>query len=264
MESQKGSTSQAGSGPQKQGSMPSTTENSGTTQSRFDVISARYRAAWPKLLSRRGVEMGKNPLPSFIVPHVSTIEEKAREILSRHQIKFEDEDEVEVQLLDQSYDYTEHFPTLLITAPWSVDKQEDWKNAVRDMVQVIYTISQEAKFDQENVLVEMKDPILTKKICIWPVESWLHYNAEWDAIRKLVRQRLKAFKATRGEVAGIQLLRYGVVRRREANPVTNSIGCYADSDETGWLEVIDDIRMNIDEHGWTDVYIHIEHRWNEW
>ncbi|KAJ4127982.1 hypothetical protein NW768_008265 [Fusarium equiseti] len=264
MESSKDSTTHHGSGPQEQGSMSSTTECSGTTHPRFDVITARYRAAWPELRPNDGVEVSKAPLPSFIVPHVSTIEEKAREILAQYQIKFEDEeeDEVEVQIVDQGH-YTERIPTLRIVAPWSVDKQEDWKNAVHDMAEFIYKFSQEAKFDHTKVHVDMKDPKLTKIIYCHPVEESFCDTAEWDTIRKVVRQRLNAFKATKGKVSVIMLLRYGVLEQREANPVTIFIGCFADSDETGWLKVIEDIQMNIAEHGWTDVYIHIEHSWAE-
>ncbi|KAI1071731.1 hypothetical protein LB507_005163 [Fusarium sp. FIESC RH6] len=248
---------------QKQEPM-SMTEGSGTTQTHFDVITARYRAAWPELRSNRGVEVSRAPLSISIVPYVSAIEEKAREILSRYQIKFkdEDEDEVEVQLVDEG-NCTERIATLRITAPWSVDKQEDWKNAVHDMVEVIYNISQEAKFDHKKVYVDMKDPKLTKWIYCDPVEESFCSTAEWGTIRRLVRQRLDAFKATRGEVSVVTLSRYGVSEQTEENPVTIFIGCFKDSDETGWLEVIDDIQKNIAEHGWTDVYIHMEHSWAE-
>lgn len=131
------------------------------------------------------------------------------------------------------------------------------------MAGAIYNIAQGAKFDHTKVQIDMKDPKLTKRIYCHPVEESFCDTAEWDTIRKLVRQRLNAFEATRGEVSVITLFRYGVSEQREANPVTIFIGCFEDSDETGWLEVIDDIQMNIAKHGWADVCIHIEHSWAE-
>ncbi|CAG7563489.1 unnamed protein product [Fusarium equiseti] len=264
MESKKDSTPHSGSGPQKQGSMPSTTESSGTSQPRFDVITARYRAAWPELCSNHGLEVSKAPLPSFIAPHAKAIEQEARKILSRYQIKFEDEDEdeMEVQVVNPG-PYTESTPTLRITAPWSVDKQEDWKDAVHDMANSIHKMFHEFKFDHTRVHVDMKDPKLTKTIYCGPVDESFCDTAEWDTIRKLVRQRLQSFEVTRGEVSVIALFRFGVLEQREANPVTIFIGCFADSDETGWLEVIEDIQKNIAGHGWTDLYIHVEHSWAE-
>ena len=118
MESKNDSTAHHETGSQKQEPMSSTTDGSGVTQPHFDVITARYRAAWPELRSNRGVEVSRAPLSICIIPHVSTIEEKAREILSRYQIKFKDEgeDEVEVQLVDEG-NCTERIATLRITAP---------------------------------------------------------------------------------------------------------------------------------------------------
>nr|CEG05714.1 unnamed protein product [Fusarium clavum] len=239
--------------------MPSTIKISETAKPRFDVISARYRAAWPELRFHP-LEVGKAPLPPFILPHVKRLEEQAREILARYQIKFDDEeeDEVEVQLVNQGL-YARCIPTLLITAPWSVDRQEEWKNAVHDIAELIYNIAQEANFDHTKVHVDMKDPKLTKTIYFGDVEESFCDTAEWDTIKKVVRKRLQSFEATKGQMSTMMLLRYGVLEQIEANPVTIYISLFDRSDETGWLEVINDIQNNLDKHGWKGVYIHMEH-----
>ncbi|XEV05221.1 hypothetical protein FSHL1_010508 [Fusarium sambucinum] len=240
---------------------PDTTEASGSSESdpTITVLSARYRAAWPRLRPRP-LELSKASLPGPLQFRQDEIEWTARKILRDCNIIEDiDDDAADVCLVQQQLagQPKTSIPTITICAP--LCEKGTWEAAVEAIAVQLYKIFKNSKdVSYENIYIDMQAPQLTQTIFYGPVDrdDLCH---SWDNIRTLVHQRLDSFLVTSGCMTSICLFRYGLLREINANPVTVYVSLSYDSLETGWPEVMADIKANIDNRGWTDVEVHFEH-----
>ncbi|KAM0386742.1 hypothetical protein ACHAPY_001310 [Fusarium culmorum] len=243
---------------------PSTTESSGETDPTITVISARYRAAWPQLrpLPLEWSTGTASTLPPLLQQRSSEIQHTVLEIIRRYRNNNGDDGddhEVDVSLVNQQMASQPHtsVPTIAISAPWSESRQGLWKTVIQAIAVKLYYIFKDSDFSYENIHIDMQAPELTQTIYYGPVDN--HLVQSWDNVRTLVRQRLELFKSTAGCMTAICLFHYGTLRDINDNPITIYVAVNYSSDETGWLEVIADIKANIQKRGWTDVQVHLEH-----
>ncbi|KAI1023550.1 hypothetical protein LB503_000037 [Fusarium chuoi] len=153
-------------------------------------------------------------------------------------------------------------PTLLIVAPWSSEKTPIWEAALKEMVMSLMELTSASSIRDGDIHVEIIAPELTQTIYYTCIND-PHLSATWDSVCSKVYKCLESFQATKGHMSTIALQRYGVLPDLEANPATIYISVHYDSDETGWHEVIADIRNMLQgEEGWGHVKVHIEHNAN--
>ncbi|KAG8668513.1 hypothetical protein FPOAC2_07801 [Fusarium poae] len=225
------------------------------------VISARYRAAWPEL---RPLPLVWASDPTWPFPLLEErrceIEKTVAGIVCRLGIEYEEDGDAEVWLENQymASQPDTCVPTICIYSSWSVDKQGLWETAVREIALELYHMFKDSDVAYDSIHIDMQSPELGQTIYYEPVTN-SDLCDSWDDIRALVNQMLEAFTATRRSMVTIGLFQYG--SRRGGSPITIYIAVDYSSDETGWLEVIADIKANIKKHkqGWTDVQVHIEH-----
>ncbi|OBS20756.1 hypothetical protein FPOA_07096 [Fusarium poae] len=224
------------------------------------VISARYRAAWPEL---RPLPLKWASDPTWPFPLLQErryeIEKTVIGIVRRLVIEYEEDGDAEVWLENQHMASQPDtcVPTICIYSSWSVDKQGLWETAVREIALELYHMCKDSDVAYDGIHIDMQSPELGQTIHYEPVTD-SDLCDSWDDIRALVNQRLEAFTATRRSMVTIGLFQYG--SRRGRNPITIYIAVDYSSDETGWLEVIADIKANIrHKQGWADVQVHIEH-----
>lgn len=230
----------------------------------IEVITARYRAAWPELRRLPLKLSGNGPLASFIKSHAEEIKKGAMEIVKDCLPDLEDEDtdnEINLRLVNQYRMGASNtsVPTLIISAPWSKEKQTMWKKAVHDIAVWLHKLSIDLKFEHGQIHIEMIAPQLTETVHIGIVRDDAYTADSWDHVRALVHERLENFEATKGHMTSMSLFRYGLLKETDANPVTVFISVDYESDETQWLGIITDIERNIHSYGWTDVQVHMEH-----
>ncbi|KPA44206.1 hypothetical protein FLAG1_02819 [Fusarium langsethiae] len=244
---------------------PSSTEASDTPL--ITVISARYRAAWPQLRPRPLEWSKSSKLPALVEERQGEIQWNVEKILHEKKIILEADDEgdetkADVWLVQQEMAEQPHtsVPTISICASWSENKQGIWEAAVQAIAVELYSMFKDSDYSYDNFHIDMLAPELTQTIYYGPTDrSDLHQT--WDNVRALVHQRLELFEATAGSMTAICLFHYGTSREINTNPATIYIAVNYSSDETGWLEVIADIKANINRHGrgWKDVQVHVEH-----
>ncbi|EKJ67401.1 hypothetical protein FPSE_12423 [Fusarium pseudograminearum CS3096] len=221
------------------------------------VISARYRAAWPEL---RPLPLVWASDPPWSTPLLQQrryeIEETVIEILERLGLEFDDGNAAEVWFANQHMASQPDtcVPTIVIYSSWSENKQTLWETVVREVALVLYHMFKGSEVAYDSIHIDMQSPELGGTIYYEPVNDCDDLCDSWDDVRALVHQRLEAFKATERSMVAICLLHY-----RES--ITIYIAVDYSSDETGWLEVIADIKANMDRYkrGWTDVQVHIQH-----
>ncbi|KAL6912826.1 hypothetical protein FSST1_010586 [Fusarium sambucinum] len=232
------------------------------------VISARYRAAWP-VLRPLPLEWSRKQTLPFLEERRYEIEMSVRAILCRHGIEFDDDDEeAEVSLVNQQMasQLGTSVPTIVIYSSWSIDKQDLWETAVREIALELYHMFKDSDVAYDSIHIDMQSPELGQRIGHQPVTN-IDLCDSWDDIRALVNQRLEAFTATKRSMVAIGLFPYSYYVGSWQyggwiweNLFTIYIAVDYSSDETGWLEVVADIKTNIrHKRGWADVQIHIQH-----
>lgn len=128
------------------------------------------------------------------------------------------------------------------------------ETAVREVALTLYHMLKDSYVAYDSIHIDMQGSEHGRTIYYRPVDDRDDICDSWDDVRALVHQRLEAFKATERSMLAICLLYY-------CGSITIYIAVDYSSDETGWLEVIADIKANIDRYkrGWTDVQVHVEH-----
>nr|RBQ97630.1 hypothetical protein FVER53263_00135 [Fusarium verticillioides] len=153
-------------------------------------------------------------------------------------------------------------PTVVVVSPWSSEKTPIWEAALKEMVKSLTELTRASSISDGAIHVEIIAPELTKTIYYTCVND-PHLSATWDSVRPKVRKCLDSFQATKGNWNTIALHRYGVLPDLKANPATIYISVDDDSDETGWNEVIADIKKMLEgEEGWGHLNVHMEHNEN--
>ncbi|WXC48389.1 hypothetical protein QX201_008102 [Fusarium graminearum] len=221
------------------------------------VVSARYRAAWPEL---RPLPLVWASDPTWPFPLLQQrryeIQKTVGEILDRLQIDDGKDDITEIWLENQymASQPDTCVPTIAIYSSWSENKQGLWETAVREVALTLYHMLKDSYVAYDSIHIDMQGSEHGRTIYYRPVDDRDDICDSWDDVRALVHQRLEAFKATERSMLAICLLYY-------CGSITIYIAVDYSSDETGWLEVIADIKANIDRYkrGWTDVQVHVEH-----
>ncbi|KAG7421709.1 hypothetical protein DER46DRAFT_566982 [Fusarium sp. MPI-SDFR-AT-0072] len=103
-----------------------------------------------------------------------------------------------------------------------------------------------------DIHVEIIIPELQQTIYFGaPNDASLHGN--WDWVRAKVHDCLQSLTL-------IALFQYGAIPDSQDNPLTIYISLDFDSDETGWHEVVADLKnMLRGVEGWGHVQVHMEH-----
>jgi hypothetical protein len=150
-------------------------------------------------------------------------------------------------------------PTLLVVAPWSSEKIPIWEKTVQEMVMILAELSKSSSIREGDIHVETTAPELEQRV-YWDVSSDPSLNGTWDWVRPKVQDCLQSFQATRDRLTTIPLFQYGVFPDRQDNPLTIYISVDFGSDETGWYEVIADIKNMLQGvAAWGHVQVHMEH-----
>ncbi|KAG4272986.1 hypothetical protein FPRO04_10066 [Fusarium proliferatum] len=235
--------------------MASTDSASESTESR--VITGWKRVAWP-ILRTLPLEKSAANLPAPMKQISEDVLKIGHETAKKHHLfsSFEDmKDGVH-------FERRSWRPTLLIVAPWSSEKTPIWEAALKEMVKSLTELIKASSIRDGDIAVEIIAPELTQTIYYTFIND-PHLSATWDSVSSKVHDCLESFQATKGHMSTIAFQRYGVLPDLEANPATIYISVHYASDETGWHEVIADIKKMLQcEEGWGHVNVHMEHNQN--
>ncbi|KAF4946528.1 hypothetical protein FGADI_11166 [Fusarium gaditjirri] len=234
--------------------MASTSSTPASTEPR--VITGWKRVAWPKLRTLP-LEMSVASLPAPMQQVSQDILKSAHTIAKKHQLLSPEDTDAQIR-----FEMRKRIPTLLIVAPWSSEKTPIWEAAVQDMAMSLAELTKASMISEGDIHIEIIAPELTQTIYYtWPDDRSLCRN--WDSVSVKVYNCLQSFEVTKGYMSTISFQHYGVLPDLKANPLTIYIGVDNRSDETGWHEVIADIRNILQgEVGWGHVQIHMEHNEN--
>ncbi|KAF5593793.1 uncharacterized protein FSUBG_9701 [Fusarium subglutinans] len=235
--------------------MTSTDSTSASTEPR--VITGWKRVAWPELRADP-LETSVTSLPGPMLEISRDILELAHEVVKRHNIlpSLKDRDD------RIRFEVRDGITTLLIVTPWSSKKTPIWEAALREIVTSLNELTKETSICEGDIHAEIIAPELTQTI-YYTFNNDPHLSATWDSVRPKVYKCLESVQATRHRMSSIALHRYGVLPELEANPATIYIGVDYRSDETGWNEVVTDIKNMLQgEEGWGHVNVHMEHNVN--
>ncbi|KAF4438659.1 hypothetical protein FACUT_4768 [Fusarium acutatum] len=218
------------------------------------VTTGWKRVAWPQL-RMAPLGMSVTSLPAPMQKMSQDILKRANRIAGRHDLLKGMNGKTHFQMRDQ-------IPTVLTVSPWSSEKTPLWEAALQEMVTSLTELTRAASIRDGDIHVEIIALELNKTIYYTCIDD-PHLSATWDSVRPKVYKCLESFQATKGNMSTIALQRYGVLPDLKANPATISIGVEYDSDETGWHEVMADIRNMLQgEEGWGHVKVHMEHNVN--
>lgn len=235
--------------------MASTDLASDSTEPR--VITGWKRVAWP-ILRTLPLEKSAASLPAPMQQISEDVLKVGHETAQKHHLfsSFEDmKDGIH-------FERRSWRPTLLIVAPWSSEKTPIWEAALKEMVKSLTELIKASSIRDGDIAVEIIAPELTQTIYYTGIDD-PHLSATWDSVRPKVYECLESFQATKGHMSTIGLFRHGVLPALEANSNTVYVSVDYDSDETGWHEVIADIRNMLQgEEGWGHVKVHMEHSEN--
>ncbi|KAJ4125826.1 hypothetical protein NW765_001600 [Fusarium oxysporum] len=150
-------------------------------------------------------------------------------------------------------------PTLLVVAPWSSEKTPTWEKAVQEMIVSLAELFKASYISEGDIHVEIVTPEFEQTVYfVAPNDASLHGN--WDWVRAKVHDFLQSFQATRDRLTLLTLFQYGVVPDPQDNPLIIYISVDFGSDETGWHEVVADIKNMLQGvEGWGHVQVHMEH-----
>ncbi|KAF5019111.1 hypothetical protein F66182_8880 [Fusarium sp. NRRL 66182] len=223
------------------------------------VISARYRASWPELRP-----LPLENLPPANVPHVlktysSDICQQSKQVLIRNGLWDERETRIDFVIRQKEYQVRTAIPTIFIINPWSLTAPTTWKAAVREIAALVTNIVRRSNSGRPYFIVEMIAPELVSPVYCYPVLDQPGLMESWYLISSLVCQRLEAFEGTRRKMTNVSLLRYGLSEDRDANPITIYISVDYTSDETQWQDVMTSIKGALEQQGWPDLHVHMEH-----
>ncbi|KAF5984628.1 hypothetical protein FCOIX_2517 [Fusarium coicis] len=232
--------------------MASTIPTSTSTEPR--VITGWKRVAWPAL-RKQPLELPVTSLPAPMKKISQDILQRANTIAGRHGLLKGMDGVTHFQMRGQ-------IPTVLVVSPWSSENTHIWEAALKEMVTSLTELTRASAIHDGDIHIEIIAPELTKTIYYTCIDD-PHFSATWDSVRPKVRKCLESFQATKGYTNTLGLLRYGVLPDLKANPATIYISVDNDSDETGWDEVIADIKKMLQgEEGWGHVNVHMEHNEN--
>ncbi|KAF5254515.1 hypothetical protein FANTH_773 [Fusarium anthophilum] len=221
------------------------------------VITGWKRVAWPELRTLP-LDMSVASLPAPMQQISQAILKSAHEIVKKHDLvpSLEDmDDQIHFEMRKGKL-------SLLIVAPWSSEKTPVWEAALKEMVTSLTELTKASSIREGEIHAEIIAPELNQTIYYTCIND-PHLSATWDSVCSKVYKCLESFQATRHRMSSIALQRYGVLPELEANPATIYIGVDYYSDETGWNEVIADIKNMLQgEEGWSDLNVHMEHNVN--
>ncbi|KAF5584118.1 hypothetical protein FPCIR_8746 [Fusarium pseudocircinatum] len=232
--------------------------NSTSSSTEPCVITGWKRVAWPELRAAP-LDMSVTSLSGPMLEISRDILEIAHKVAKRQDIlsSLKDRDDrIHFELRDG-------IATLLIVAPWSSEKTTIWETALREMVRSLKELTKATSLIRDgDIHAEIIAPELNQTI-YYTCNNDPHLSATWDSVRPKVYKCLESFQSTRHRMSSIALQRYGVLPELEANPATIYIGVDYRSDETGWNEVVTDIKNMLQgEEGWGNVNVHMEHNEN--
>ncbi|KAM0208431.1 hypothetical protein ACHAQD_011640 [Fusarium lateritium] len=104
------------------------------------------------------------------------------------------------------------------------------------------------------MLAERVDPVYVAAVSDRP-----DLLTAWDLIKGIIHQRLDTFEATRQKLTCLSLIHYGIAAEAISNPITIYISVDRSSDETQWDSILTNIENTLEERGWSDLQVHIEH-----
>ncbi|KAM0227242.1 hypothetical protein ACHAP5_012217, partial [Fusarium lateritium] len=81
----------------------------------------------------------------------------------------------------------------------------------------------------------------------------------WDLIKGIIHQALDSFEATRQKLTCLSLMHYGLSAEAKSNPITIYISVDESSDEAQWGSILTNIENTLEERGWSELHVHIEH-----
>ncbi|KAH6884222.1 hypothetical protein B0T10DRAFT_579666 [Thelonectria olida] len=176
-------------------------------------------------------------LPEHIGRHRIPIIRQTNEILDRLQL-LDDETDVAIKHRSCPFQMRGLIPTLMVVTKWVENASPVWPQAALEIMTVINNTFQDSKDSGPTLHVEMLAPERTMKKYLGGVEHMPDLEKGWPGIKKLVRERLEAFEATRSYMNQLGLFRLGYSQDREMNPITVYICVDYDSDESKWDEVL--------------------------
>jgi len=188
------------------------------------------------------------------VQRIGAIHDRAYEILKALKlVKNEDDHDIDIDTHE-----TEDCPET--AAPTIMVIFEVFPTDRKALSKATQQIAEFARYtSDESFCVEMIDQRLIWPTAYGPVRDRPDLLQCWDKMRVLVYERLEAHEATKGSMTSISLFHYGKKSLYGDNPVTIFITVDFDSQEVGWLDVIEDIEKSLKECQLPPLYIHIEH-----
>lgn len=246
------------------GSQLPTPSTSGESEPSVLVACGWKRVAWPTLRPLPLETSSVLKLPIGIQEVSQVIIQKARDMVQKYNLLFEDEDDendFNLEMRQQRRDSATAIPTLIINAPWSREMQHAWVEAVQELVIFLRDLSRNSGNRDHDIHVEIIAPELQQTTYYDDVSEPFLLGA-WDSVMDMVYKRLQLFEATKDHMTTIALEKYGVDPDRRSNPPTIYISVDYSSDETQWLVILTDIKSTIDSVGWNHVQVHIEHNLN--
>ncbi|KAF5594067.1 hypothetical protein FPANT_4950 [Fusarium pseudoanthophilum] len=223
------------------------------------VISGFKRVAWPEL--RPLPHTSERRLPSGIEQVRRDITRKAKSIIKKHGLQFEDEEQEcdpEFEMRGVHEKPGTSLPTILILAPWSAEKQRDWERAAREMAMFLADLSRVCSFGETDIHVEIMALELVQRTSYTNIDDPVFQSA-WECLSSTIFNRLQSLRATQGHLTCLSLQKYGTNDYGRNNLPTVYISVDYESDETLWHEVVTEVKRTLDEAQWSDVQVHIEH-----
>ncbi|RGP75093.1 hypothetical protein FLONG3_5777 [Fusarium longipes] len=93
-------------------------------------------------------------MPDPLARRIQEIENIAKVILQRHQI--DGDVDIELQNVGLENQPKTRVPTLSIVAPWNVETQNRWEEAVREIVVKLHYMFKDTGYRYENIHVDMQ------------------------------------------------------------------------------------------------------------
>ncbi|KAF4498924.1 hypothetical protein FAGAP_4937 [Fusarium agapanthi] len=237
------------------------------------VVSTRYRVAYPDLRPWP-LECLVHPEPDIFAHHGQDIRKAANTILSEHGL-LEGEHTLptftDYGTIEQPKCFAETWmersegqpgteePTVTVVLPWTPDSKEKWTSAVQAIAIRNKELLHGTKFEDTPPRIEIMAPELVGPIYLGVVDDRPDLLQHWDHIKRVVNEQLNSFDATRQHVTSIMLLRYGLSPNTATNPITIYISVDLGSDEKLWDLILSGIETSLNNLGWTDIRVHLEH-----
>jgi hypothetical protein len=154
-------------------------------------------------------------------------------------------------------------PTILIIAEWKHESPRTWEQAVKQIKHDANAFFTNLGRPDIELSVEIVAPERFDRTYIGPIIGEERLFEAWPGIRDQVHARLESFSTTRNCVTSVAIFRYGYSHDVATNPITIYIALSYDSDEYGWPPVVEAIKSDLAQRGWSSLNVHVEHNDNK-